>query len=221
MFRKQISEKAVSLLLEKLWSLRKETMSTSYFLHEDLLQSLVYLKIHLASESSNIKMASGDITKLLEVLDDSIKKIREVYNKIVLPPIKNAGFRMVLADKMKELNKDCETRFLIQEYDESIEELEEFTIFILYSLFCEAISNAKKHAYATDVKVKINRTSNEIILEVKDNGVGFDGKESSWKEGLVKCYLTMYRVNGVMKIKSKPSKGCAFIAIIPHKLPLI
>ena len=85
MSSKQLSQKAINILLSELLAVRKEKMSISYYLHEDLLQSLVYLKVFLSDIASKENEATANMKKTYEVLDDSIKKIREfLFNSFIL-----------------------------------------------------------------------------------------------------------------------------------------
>ena len=50
----------------------------------------------------------------------------------------------------------------------------------LYAICQEALTNAKRHGKATDVDIKVLRTSSQLIITIKDNGIGVG---ENWKKG--------------------------------------
>ena len=53
-----------------------------------------------------------------------------------------------------------------------------------YMIYKEAINNVVKHSKATKVEVKIVMENNQIIIEVSDNGIGFDQNQITEGNGL-------------------------------------
>jgi signal transduction histidine kinase len=51
-------------------------------------------------------------------------------------------------------------------------------------IYKEAINNIEKHSKATKVEVKILMENNQIIIEVSDNGIGFDQSQATEGNGL-------------------------------------
>ncbi|PWK17344.1 signal transduction histidine kinase [Arcicella aurantiaca] len=53
-----------------------------------------------------------------------------------------------------------------------------------YMIYKEAINNIVKHSKATKVEVKILMENHQIIIEISDNGVGFDPNQATEGNGL-------------------------------------
>ena len=53
-----------------------------------------------------------------------------------------------------------------------------------YRIIQEAIANTIRHSQATKVEVGINKLKNRLIIEIRDNGKGFDPDHSSVGIGL-------------------------------------
>jgi signal transduction histidine kinase len=49
----------------------------------------------------------------------------------------------------------------------------------------EALTNARRHSSARHVRVALGATEEEIVVEVSDDGVGFDPRQSTKRVGLV------------------------------------
>jgi signal transduction histidine kinase len=64
-----------------------------------------------------------------------------------------------------------------------------------------------RHAEATLVKIGLYIGENNIILEISDNGKGFDTAWDSGHLGLIGIRERIYSVNGEFQIESAPDKG--------------
>jgi two-component sensor histidine kinase len=53
-----------------------------------------------------------------------------------------------------------------------------------YLIYKEAINNIVKHSEATKAEVKISENNNQILIEVSDNGIGFDPNQATEGNGL-------------------------------------
>jgi len=83
----------------------------------------------------------------------------------------------------------------------------------------ECLINIAKHAHASKVSISIWSENGEIIVQIEDNGVGFDtsriGKEVG-HYGLIGLNERVRILNGDIKINSEIEKGTGVIVKIPH-----
>jgi signal transduction histidine kinase len=54
----------------------------------------------------------------------------------------------------------------------------------IYGISNEVLNNVLKHAHATEVRISLEKKDNKIILEISDNGVGFDSASVETHGGL-------------------------------------
>jgi signal transduction histidine kinase len=91
----------------------------------------------------------------------------------------------------------------------------------LYRIAQEAMHNTVKHAHARQVDLILSQTAQAIILEVRDDGVGFDPLGSF--PGHLGLHSMQERVNslgGVLQIESAPGRGTSILAQVPLALRL-
>jgi signal transduction histidine kinase len=69
----------------------------------------------------------------------------------------------------------------------------------------EALNNILKHARATEIKVSLKKDSNKVVLEIQDNGVGFDVNGAAGGMGLSGMKERAEGFGGDMQIKSGSS----------------
>lgn len=86
----------------------------------------------------------------------------------------------------------------------------------LYLIAKEAINNAAKYAQASKVVIEIQKQANELILNVEDNGKGFDTEVPSSRNGLKNMEKRANEIAGTLTITSVINKG----TMVRLQLPL-
>jgi len=86
----------------------------------------------------------------------------------------------------------------------------------LYRIAQEALNNTVKHAQAERVELHLEQNADEILLEVRDDGGGFD-PESSFPGhlGLKSMRERVAHLGGTLRIESAPGEGTRIRAQIP------
>ena len=88
----------------------------------------------------------------------------------------------------------------------------------------EAVNNARKHAQANEIQVRIKFPGKEtciVMLEIIDNGVGFDvdgvlgNYERRGSLGMVNLRERTELINGLLRIDSVLGKGTRIRVFIP------
>src|SRR6266487_2033563 len=86
----------------------------------------------------------------------------------------------------------------------------------LYRIAQEALHNTVKHAHASEVELRLCQTSEAVILEVCDNGRGFDATASfPGHLGLHSMQERVKGLGGVLQIESAPGQGTRVRAQVP------
>jgi signal transduction histidine kinase len=86
----------------------------------------------------------------------------------------------------------------------------------LYRIAQEALQNTVKHAHASKVNLVLRQAANGIILEVCDDGVGFDPSASfPGHLGLRSMQERVSNLGGKLQIESAPGQGTHLLAQVP------
>lgn len=89
---------------------------------------------------------------------------------------------------------------------------------VLYRVTQEATHNITKHAAAKNVEIHIYQEEQQIYLEIKDDGKGFDSQGSfPGHLGLRSMQERVEQVGGSLVIDSQPGEGSCICANIPFK----
>jgi len=84
----------------------------------------------------------------------------------------------------------------------------------------ETLNNIVKHSGATELRLKIERQRQHVVVVVQDNGKGFDPAAiKPGRNGLGNLSRRMRELGGSCQISSQPSKGCHVEFSIPLKRP--
>ncbi|WP_162909214.1 GAF domain-containing sensor histidine kinase [Aggregatilinea lenta] len=92
---------------------------------------------------------------------------------------------------------------------------------VLFYIVEEAINNARKHAQAEHIWVRIYRQDTVIVVEVEDDGVGFDlgAVDANYDQrgslGMVNMRERAELIEGTLRIESAPAQGTKITILIP------
>src|SRR5690606_33441007 len=90
--------------------------------------------------------------------------------------------------------------------------------FVLLRTAQEALANIARHAHASRVGLTLSYVGNSVILDIRDDGVGFTVSEveaDSSGYGLVAMRERLRRIGGQLSIESEPGAGTAISAAVP------
>jgi signal transduction histidine kinase len=80
----------------------------------------------------------------------------------------------------------------------------------------EALNNAAKHSGADELFVRIYRRAHNLVVEVADNGRGFNAQQTSGEgNGLANMWERMGQIDGTCQVISEPGTGCQVVFTVP------
>ena len=85
----------------------------------------------------------------------------------------------------------------------------------IYCIVKEALYNVQKHSQADLVTIQNKIQSQNIILEIADNGIGFDPQKIRPGSGLRGILERSQLINSQFKIDTSPNQGTRIQLIIP------
>ena len=79
-----------------------------------------------------------------------------------------------------------------------------------YLIFKEATNNIVKYSECKNIWISIRYESGNIVLEIKDDGKGFDTSVKYAGNGLVNIHKRAEFLKGKIEVKSVPGTGTSF-----------
>lgn len=81
----------------------------------------------------------------------------------------------------------------------------------IHRIIQEAIHNSLKHASATEIKVNIDQSKEQLKITISDNGKGFEMKTVEKGSGLINMEKRAKTIGGELAVISEPEKGTQVI----------
>jgi signal transduction histidine kinase/sugar lactone lactonase YvrE len=87
----------------------------------------------------------------------------------------------------------------------------------LFLIFKESINNAARHSACARVDICLEVVGSAIVLQIADNGIGFDPARSIDGNGLVSMRRRAVAIGGTLNIISSPGAGTVVLLKVPVK----
>jgi signal transduction histidine kinase len=179
-------------------------------LHDETLQSLGALRLLLSAA-----LRRGDPERHEQTMRDAVEHIqREIDNlRAIITELRPAaldelGLRTAieaLIERHREVGALAITAELSLPGPASGEtRLDPDLESSAYRLVQEALSNIAKHAQASNVRISMSESGGELLVELEDDGVGFDTGASSQGFGLAGMRERVELAGGSLNITSGP-----------------
>lgn len=184
-------------------------------LHDELGPVLSAVKMKINSFDLTDKEDKIQVEKTNQHLDDVLRRIREISFNLMPNSLLRKGLAPAVKEFVEYLNNNTKTTFSFKA--ENLK-LEEQTAVNIYRIIQEIVHNTIKYADATTLKMELKKSKNNIVLLIKDNGIGFDYKKESDENigfGLKSLLRRTEIMNGKMYIESAIGKGTEYTFEIP------
>ncbi|UMB53917.1 ATP-binding protein [Lutibacter sp. A64] len=196
----------------------KERNRISEELHDGIVNKLFALRLRLLLLNEGKTKKDMDVReKHLEELQNIEEEIRTVSHelKVELFNVDNSFEKMVkdLVIKRSNLsNFEWNLSFNIHRKWESVANKIKIHC---YRTIQEALQNIHKYAQATEVEIRFIEDEQLLLVEIIDNGIGFNPKNKSNGIGLKNIESRILKLNGTIEILSSIGEGTKIIMNIP------
>lgn len=195
-------------------------------IHDELGQACTAIKMDLASIGRKTsKKQSGlraKVDSAIEVVDQMISTLRRIASELRPRTLDDLGLAAALEWQAQEFESRTGVRcVLVLPKEEPVLDSERSTA--IFRIFQESLTNAARHSQATMVEARLETGKEHLILQVHDNGKGFDPEKADARTslGLVGMRERALLLNGELTIKGVPGSGTTITLRIPigHMLP--
>jgi len=200
--------------------LEQERRRIARDLHDELGQTLTALKLNLAMAVNQLEGLSPDQRRRLDFtvqsVDGAVETVREISANLRPPMLDDLGFEAA-AEWLLERSQGqggLSVRWHSEPAGDSRVGGEVATA--LFRILQECLTNVIRHSSATEVRVDYRETDGRAVLEVRDNGVGFDpGRSRTSGFGLVGVRERVTMLGGDLTVESAIGKGTRILVELP------
>jgi signal transduction histidine kinase len=195
-------------------------------IHDKIGQILVALKIDMGIWRKKVFLNLGtsespeilnNFNELVNIVDSTIKTVRIIMSGLKSDVLELLGFvdaAKLYCQEFKTINKiDC----FFQSTFSKIE-INENQKIALYRIMQESLLNVAKHSNASLVSVSLSVNENKFIMEIVDNGIGFNDTQSANKDsyGILSMKERAFLLGAELIIFGKSNKGTVVRLEMPY-----
>lgn len=202
--------------------LHEQRLAISRDLHDNIGAQLTFI----ISSVENLKFGfpgieekvKTQLSKISDFTQTTIVELRDTIwamntNEFKFEDLSSRIYNFI--EKAQSAKEDIRFQFVIDDNvkDTAFSSLEGIN---LYRTIQEAVNNAVKYAEANAITVHVFREAENIKIEIKDDGKGFDTDETDYGNGLYNMKKRIEEIEGVFHIHSEISKGTTVtVALTP------
>ncbi len=198
----------------------KERNRISEELHDGVLGKLFGTRMNLGFlEIKGNKNILKQHQQYLDELQTIEKEIRDVSHKLSDNiDSSQISFSSIIKDVLENKSKLGNFKYTL-DIDDSIDWHQITQVFKvnLFRIIQEALQNILKHAFAKKVNLIFEIENKNLVVTVKDDGVGFNSNQKYKGIGMKNIQSRINKLNGVLTISSQQFKGTILTIKIPKK----
>ncbi len=205
-------------------SQERERLRLAQDLHDAPIQDLYGMIYQLDDLRDAVKGPDGE--KILDECDHTLHRVvnslRTICRELRPPSLSPFGLEVAIRDhveKFQDQNPEIRVHLELMQDRQVLSDSMRLSLFRIYQ---QAIHNIARHAQASEVFIRFRWDKEAVILEVEDNGVGFEVPEN-WLElvheehfGLLGIAERIESLRGKLEIVSAVGNGTLVRAIAPY-----
>ncbi|MGB7872751.1 MAG: GAF domain-containing protein [Anaerolineales bacterium] len=191
-------------------------------LHDGIIQSIFGVGLSLENISHLVKenpqKAQEGIAHAIDDLNHTIRDLRAYILDLRPRQLNDENLMDGLRRLITEYRAHTLAEAILTGPKEPLNGLQQNHALAMFHICQEALANAAKHAAAKHLEVNVWLTSERVVMEIQDNGRGFDMKQmnSSLGHGLANMQTRARNVGGEVDISSARNEGTTVLAWVPR-----
>lgn len=191
-------------------------------LHDGIIQSIY--GVGLVLEHARLLAVEDPLKsqeRIQQAIDSLNHTIRDIRSYILDLRPRQFGNENLL-DALKRLALEFRVNTLaeatLEGSPDEIQDISQAQSLVLFHICQEALANAAKHAQARKVDIRVWATPERFLLEIRDNGRGFEMNKVSMTlgHGLSNMHIRAQHVGGDVEICSVLGEGTTILAWVPR-----
>ncbi len=194
----------------------KERKTIAEILHDSVSALLSSANLHLQASKSILKTkVPVEITKAQDIINEASIKIRNLSHELISSVLLKFGLAFAIHDICEKYSN---SQLELVSDDNGVKRYNQKFEIKIYSIIEELINNILKHSKAKNASITlIERNGEKLLIQIIDDGKGFDVKKERKKDGLGLSHIDarVKIMHGVFNINSKKGEGTSIFISVP------
>ncbi len=206
-----------SILQASIRTEEKQKQTLGRELHDGLGQLLAYISINMQLMLDRNCTTDEIVKQTKELINNAITEVRQLSRTLIPVALDNTrSLNDIIHESLVLFANMRGLRFEIDNYNSAIDEkLNVDQKHIIFRILQELTNNTIKYAEASLIKLSVNATQRNCIIEYADNGKGFNPKKIRKGVGFESIHTRVESYNGKLSIHAAPGKGTQIHFTIP------
>lgn len=189
-------------------------------IHDELGQQLTAIKMDISwiakKTDPSQEAFKTKLQNVIALLDGGNQSIRRILNELRPVILDDYGLLEALRWQAQQFTANTHIPVAMTASESDMRIPEEISTCI-FRIFQEALTNITRYAKATQVKVSLDIDSDSVLLNIEDNGLGFDTELTKTKKsfGILGMKERVASLNGRFDLSSVPGNGTRISIHIP------
>jgi signal transduction histidine kinase len=194
-------------------------------LHDGPTQSIgaIAMRVNFARRLAqrDPKAAAEELFKIEELARKTTKEIRQMLFTLRPLVLESEGLLPALEQLAEKMDENHGQRVIIEAKPGIVDDMEVGKQGVIFFIIEEAVNNARKHAQADHIWVRLKRRADVLHMEVEDDGKGFDLNkvQDNYNQrgslGMVNLHERAELVNAILRIDSRIGRGTRVSVNVP------
>lgn len=222
---KQIGAELYELQQRLTQGREQERLRFAQDLHDGPLQEIIGLSYQVQELAVATQEAAsrGQLQAIRAALRKLADSVRALCSELRPPTLAPFGLEKTIRSHLKEFQDAHPELLVLHKLSRDGRSLPDSTRIALLRIYQESLNNVLRHAKAKTVKVRFRLTAQKAVLEIQDDGVGFE-LPNRWVRlarqghlGLVGAMERAKEVGGSLDVTTSPGRGTLIRVSVPVK----
>jgi len=193
-------------------------------LHDGIIQSIYGVGLALEGAkltmNEDVEAAKERIHHAIDGLNQAIRDIRSYILDLRPRQLGSEGLLNGIKRLIAEYRANTFSEVHFTGPDSDLKDLPQSQSLTLFHICQESLANAAKHAKAKNVQVAIWTTDDRALMEIRDDGKGFDldNMHTSIGHGLANMQTRAHAVGGDIDVSSVSGEGTTILVWVPRAI---
>lgn len=195
---------------------QRERILLAEAIHDDPMQTIVAAAMRIDTLAMSMSGEAGaELERLVDMLESAVDRLRTLIVALN-PPDLSEGLGPALLNLARGIFTGTRTRVTFEGLQHA--SLSIATKGTVYRIFREALVNARKHADAGEVTLRVEDAADLVRVSLSDDGVGADSFDSAPGHlGMITMRARAHAEGGELSVSGSRGEGTHVVLVLPKR----